>query len=98
MIAPGTGYIRLQDFSETTDTELGAALKKLKAAGMQRLVLDLRDNPGGPLDQAIAVASQFLKQAARWSSTRAAAIANSDEDYHVDRRRATTPTCRSSCS
>src|SRR5262249_2872023 len=32
MIAPGTGYIRLQDFSETTDTELGAALNRLKTA------------------------------------------------------------------
>jgi carboxyl-terminal processing protease len=61
MIAPGTGYIRMQDFSETTDDELGAALTRLKDAGMQRLVLDIRDNPGGPLDQAIAVSSRFLK-------------------------------------
>jgi carboxyl-terminal processing protease len=62
MIAPGTGYVRLQDFSETTNDELTAALSKLKSSGMQRLVLDLRDNPGGPLDQAIEVSSQFLKR------------------------------------
>ena len=61
MMAPGTGYIRLQDFSETSDREIGDALQKLKDAGMQRVLLDLRDNPGGPLDQAIAVANRFLK-------------------------------------
>lgn len=61
MMQPGTGYVRLQDFSDTTDDELGAALARLKAEGMQRLLLDIRDNPGGPLDQAIAVASRFLR-------------------------------------
>jgi carboxyl-terminal processing protease len=82
MIAPGSGYIRLQDFSETTNTELGDALGKLKSAGMQRLVLDLRDNPGGPLDQAIAVASRFLKRGQMVVYTRGR-IPNSDEDYRV---------------
>ena len=62
MIAPGTGYVRPQDFSETTDHELGEALKKLTAQGMERVILDLRDNPGGPLDQAIAVSNRFLKR------------------------------------
>ncbi len=88
MVAPGTGYVRLQDFAETTTTELDAALTKLKAAGMERLVLDLRDNPGGPLDQAINVASHFIKRAPAPGPldmvvyTRGR-IANSDEDYHV---------------
>jgi len=82
MIDAGTGYIRLQDFSETTNTELSAALAKLKGAGMQRLMLDLRDNPGGPLDQAIEVASQFLKQGQMVVYTRGR-VRNSDEDYHV---------------
>jgi carboxyl-terminal processing protease len=62
MLAPGTGYIKLREFSETSDDEVGAALKKLTADGMQRLVFDLRDNPGGPLDQAIAVSNRFLKK------------------------------------
>ena len=84
MIAPGTGYVRLQDFSETTDEELGAALTKLKGAGMERLILDLRDNPGGPLDQAIAVSSRFLKRGQMVVATRGR-VANSDEDYRTER-------------
>jgi carboxyl-terminal processing protease len=85
MIAPGTGYVRLQDFSETTNSELGEALNKLKASNMQRLVLDLRDNPGGPLDQAIAVASRFLQRGMVVVSTRGR-IPNSDEDYRVSQQ------------
>jgi carboxyl-terminal processing protease len=83
MIAPGTGYVRLQDFSETTDDELGAALTKLKAAGMERLMLDLRDNPGGPLDQAIAVAGRFLKRGQMVVKTRGR-ISNADDDYRTE--------------
>jgi carboxyl-terminal processing protease len=82
MLAPGTGYIRLQDFSETSNAELGEALARLKAANMDRLVLDLRDNPGGPLDQAIAVANRFLKRGQMIVSTRGR-IPNSDEDYRA---------------
>src|SRR5512134_2617668 len=62
MVNKETGYIRLRDFSETSDDELGRALETLDAQGMKRLVLDLRDNPGGPLDQAIRVANRFLKR------------------------------------
>ena len=50
---------------------------------MQRLVLDLRDNPGGPLDQAIAVSSRFLKRGQMVVYTRGR-IPNSDEDYRAD--------------
>jgi carboxyl-terminal processing protease len=82
MLAPGTGYIRMQDFSETTDEELGEALTKLKAAGMQRLMLDIRDNPGGPLDQAIAVASRFLKSGQMVVYTRGR-VRGTDEDYRA---------------
>ena len=91
MIAPGTGYIRLQDFSETTDREVGEALKKLQGEGMQRLVLDLRDNPGGPLDQAIAVSNRFLKRGQMIVYTRGR-VPNSDEDYlAVEQGDTTTP-------
>jgi carboxyl-terminal processing protease len=82
MIAPGTGYIRLQDFSDTTDHELSEALRKLHGDGMERLVLDLRDNPGGPLVQAIAVASHFLHKNQMVVYTRGR-IPNSDDDYRV---------------
>jgi carboxyl-terminal processing protease len=54
------GYIRLTQFGERTSVELDAALKKLKAQGMQALVLDLRGNPGGLLDQAVEVCERFL--------------------------------------
>jgi carboxyl-terminal processing protease len=83
MIAPGTGYVRLQDFSETTDSELGDALARLKAAGMQRLMLDLRDNPGGPLDQAIAVSSRFLKRGQMVVYTKGK-VPGSEENYHAE--------------
>jgi len=82
MIAPGTGYVRLQEFSETTDTELSAALKKLKAAGMQRLLLDIRDNGGGPLNQAIAVANHFLHKGQMIVYTKGR-VENSDENYRA---------------
>lgn len=61
MIRPGTGYIGLTGgFNHTTDDELREALLSLKAQGMQQLILDLRNNPGGLLDQAIDVSSEFL--------------------------------------
>jgi carboxyl-terminal processing protease len=54
------GYIRLSQFNEPTGDELESALKKLEGQGMQGLVLDLRDNPGGLLDQAVKVCGKFL--------------------------------------
>ncbi|HEY0404223.1 MAG TPA: S41 family peptidase [Pyrinomonadaceae bacterium] len=61
MIRPGTGYVGLTGgFQHTTDDELSEAISELKAQGMRQLVLDLRGNPGGLLDQAINVASEFL--------------------------------------
>ena len=61
LIRPGTGYIGLiGGFQHTSDEELRDALTKLKAQGIRQLVLDLRGNPGGLLDQAIDVASEFL--------------------------------------
>jgi carboxyl-terminal processing protease len=54
------GYVRLTQFGERTSIELDAALKKMKAQGMQALILDLRGNPGGLLDQAVEVCERFL--------------------------------------
>jgi carboxyl-terminal processing protease len=54
------GYIRLTGFGEQTASELETALKKLEKAGMQTLVLDLRGNPGGLLEQAVKVCEKFL--------------------------------------
>ena len=77
-----TGYVKLRDFSETTDRDLRRALNELKDEGMQRLILDLRNNPGGPLDQAIKVANQFLPRGDLIVYTRGR-VTNSDQDYHA---------------
>jgi len=83
MIDKDTGYIKLGDFSETSDDEVGAALQQLTDKGMKRLVFDLRDNPGGPLDQAIRVANRFLPRGDMIVYTRGRTN-NSDQDYHAD--------------
>jgi carboxyl-terminal processing protease len=54
------GYVRLLQFGDKTSDDLESALHKLKNQGMQGLVLDLRGNPGGLLDQAVDVCSKFL--------------------------------------
>jgi carboxyl-terminal processing protease len=54
------GYVRLVQFGEKTKDELEAALKKLNKQGMQALILDLRWNPGGLLEQAVDVCGKFL--------------------------------------
>jgi carboxyl-terminal processing protease len=61
MIRPGTGYIGLTGgFQRSSDDELSKAMKKLQGEGMRQLILDLRNNPGGLLEQAVDVASEFL--------------------------------------
>jgi carboxyl-terminal processing protease len=60
MTEPGVGYIRLKDFTHTSAPEIQENWEKLEKQGMKKLVLDLRGNPGGLLDQAIAVSDFFL--------------------------------------
>lgn len=61
MMRPGTGYIGLTGgFQRSSDDELSKAMKRLEEQGMRQMILDLRGNPGGLLDQAIDVASEFL--------------------------------------
>jgi carboxyl-terminal processing protease len=63
MLRPGVGYVGLTGgFTHTTSDELARALEELSGQGMQQLVLDLRNNPGGLLDQAIKVASHFVQR------------------------------------
>jgi carboxyl-terminal processing protease len=54
------GYIRLSQFNEPTSDDLEKALRKLSSQGMQALILDLRNNPGGLLEQAVRVCEKFL--------------------------------------
>lgn len=63
MLDDDFGYVRITQFQENTDRELKKALKKLEkesTGGLKGLVLDLRNNPGGLLDQAVHVADEFL--------------------------------------
>jgi carboxyl-terminal processing protease len=62
MLRPGIGYVRIKDFTSTTVRELGDAVAKLEEQGMQKLVLDLRGNPGGLLDAAVGVSDHFLEK------------------------------------
>lgn len=57
-----TGYIKMSRFAATTYDEFMQAMAKLKSQGMQMLILDLRGNPGGYLDQAFKIASEFIPQ------------------------------------
>jgi carboxyl-terminal processing protease len=61
LIRDGIGYIRIVQFSEPTAPMLQKAVEKLTSEGMTALVLDLRNNPGGVLTSATAVAGMFLK-------------------------------------
>lgn len=63
LLEPGYGYLRVAEFSETTGDDLVAAvraLRKRNAVPLKGLVLDLRNNPGGVLEAAVAVADAFL--------------------------------------
>ncbi|HEV7135232.1 MAG TPA: S41 family peptidase [Steroidobacteraceae bacterium] len=62
-LGSGYGYVRIEEFTDTTPDEISAAISKLQRdnpGGLQGLVLDLRDNPGGVLESGVAVADDFL--------------------------------------
>ncbi len=60
LLEPGTGYMRISKFAETTYEEFMAGLEKLQGLGMKSLILDLRGNGGGILGEAIDMADEFL--------------------------------------
>ena len=60
MIRPETGYIKFEQFSMNAHKELAEAIARLKEQGMKKLILDVRGNPGGLLDQAILISREFL--------------------------------------
>ena len=69
-LRPGVGYVKVDRFSESTAEELDAKLKSLDAKNLGGLILDLRDNPGGLLTQAIEVADFFVPKGAMIVSTK----------------------------
>ena len=66
----GVGYLRISRFAEDTDSRLREALVKLRAEGATSLVVDLRRNPGGLLDQAVDVTEHFVPRNSEIVSTR----------------------------
>jgi carboxyl-terminal processing protease len=62
LLKPGIGYVRLSSFNETTDREIADALKQLNATSLDGLILDMRGNPGGLLNEAVAVGDMFLEK------------------------------------
>jgi len=62
MLNEKLGYIKVNRFAESTEDEFNQAVKELKRAGAQQLAIDLRDNPGGVLSAAIAMADEFLEE------------------------------------
>ena len=60
MVKPGIGYVRVSTFNETTDVDLADALKQLDGTKLDGLIIDLRNNGGGLLNQAVGMADMFL--------------------------------------
>jgi carboxyl-terminal processing protease len=71
MVDDEIGYISVNRFSATTKDEFVKALQKLKAQGLKKLILDLRNNPGGYLDQAFKMADELLPEGKKVVYTKA---------------------------
>lgn len=84
MVDNATGYLRIKRFSKTTADELEQALLKLESAGMKQLILDLRSNPGGFLEQAVSVADKFIERGRKLVYTRGRIPQASDDFYSTD--------------
>jgi carboxyl-terminal processing protease len=80
MVKPGVGYIRIKDFTQTTVRELDDSIAKLQKEGMTKLLLDLRQNPGGLLDAAVGVSDHFLDKGQMIVYTKGRA-ADSSQEY-----------------
>ncbi|HEY5037047.1 MAG TPA: S41 family peptidase [Chthoniobacterales bacterium] len=73
------GYVRIVQFNEPTADEFGKALDNLQKQGMQALILDLRNNPGGLLNSAVDVLGQFLPPNTKVVSTQGRAPSQQHE-------------------
>jgi carboxyl-terminal processing protease len=85
MLNDKVGYVRMTRFSATTSDELAQSIDKLETQGLEQLVLDLRGNSGGYLNEAIEVADMFLPSARKIVYTRGR-LADSSEDYFTTGR------------
>jgi carboxyl-terminal processing protease len=81
MFDAGVGYISLNPVAETSADELQSEITSMKSKGMKSLILDLRLNPGGLLDQGVKVADLFLDQKQEIVATRGRARGSTKEFY-----------------
>ena len=84
LAAPGVGYVRLAHFSEHASADVAAACDTLRTQGARALLLDLRGDPGGTFDEAVAIASQFLPGGVTVVSTKGRAN-GADQVYKMTR-------------
>ncbi len=83
-VRDGIGYVPLESVNEGSYQEVRRAVESLRAEGIQKLILDLRGNPGGTLDQAIAISDYFLEAGQVVVETRGRAPSQS-ETYAASR-------------
>jgi carboxyl-terminal processing protease len=85
LVGNGVGYVNLsRGFNTTTDRELRAAIRDLKEQGMTSLVLDLRGNRGGLVDQAFRVTNNFLYRGQKVLSMRGRPVIFPNRDFMAD--------------
>lgn len=84
MIGKDTGYVRISDFIRSTGDEVRRSVERLKNEGATRLLLDLRDNPGGIVDSAVAASGILLDPGQEVFSTKGR-TADSFQDYRASR-------------
>ena len=81
MLEPGVGYIMLSDFTHTSSKEVYEAIQKLEKQGMKKLLLDLRGNPGGVLEQAVDVTDVFVPKGSMVIYTKGRTASSAQEYY-----------------
>ena len=86
MLEDRVGYLRLANFSENSGAEMKTAMDRLRSQGATRLVLDLRSNPGGLLDQAVDVVEQLVRPGTLVVQTRGRARGQTNKYYSAEQR------------
>jgi len=86
MLENHVGYLRLANFSENSGAEVKAAMERLRASGATRVLLDLRSNPGGLLDQAVDVVEQLVRSGTLVVQTRGRARGQTNRYYSAEQR------------
>lgn len=86
MIKPGIGYVRIIRFAQTTGEELERAIVNLRTQGMKNLLIDLRSNSGGLLNQAVDVLDQLVGEDKKLVYTRGRIQSSNQDYYSTDRR------------